>query len=71
VTAVDRGKEGVQLVVVARRPQLLMVQPLIWDECAPPTDMGRMARTDDDPHRSPACVDTYGRTAADRAGAPF
>ena len=71
LTAVDRGKEGVQVEVVAPRPQMLVVEPLIWAECAPPTDTGRMARTGDDRHRRPACVGTYGRTAADRAGAPF
>jgi len=71
VTAVDRGKEGVQLEVVAPRPQLHVVEPLKWAECAPPTDTGRMARTGYDRHRRPACVGTYGRTAADRADAPF
>jgi len=29
LTAVDRGKEGVQLQVVASRPQMLLVEPLI------------------------------------------
>jgi len=67
----DRGNERVQLEVVARRPQLRVVEPLKWAECAPPTDTGRMARTGDVCHRRPACVGTYGRTAADRAGAPF
>ena len=71
VKAVDRGKEGAQLEGVAPRPQLLVVEPLKWVECAPPTDTGRLARTGDDRHRRPACVGTYGRTAADRAGAPF
>jgi len=71
VTAVDRGKEGVQLEVAAPWPQLLVVEPLKWAECAPPTDTGRMARTGDDRHRRPACVGTCGRTAADRADAPF
>jgi len=70
-TAGDRGKEGAQLEVVAPRLQLLVVEPLKWAECAPPTDTGRMARTGDDRHRRPACVGIYGRTAADRAGAPF
>jgi len=70
-TAVDRGKEGVQLEVVAPRPQLLVVEPLKWAECAPPTDTGRMARTGDNRHRRPACVGTHNRTAADRAGAPI
>jgi len=71
LTAVDRGQEGVRLDVVAPRPQLLVVEPLKWAECAPPTDTGRMARTGDDRHRRPACVGTHGRTAADRAGAPI
>jgi len=70
-TAVDRGKEGVQLEVVAPRPQLLVVEPLKWAECALLTDTGRMARTGNDRHRRPACVGTFGRTATDRAGAPF
>ena len=70
-TAVDQGKEVAQLEVVAHRPQLLEVEPLIWAECARPTDTGRMACAGDDRHRNPACGVTYGRTAADRAGAPF
>jgi len=70
-TAVDQGKEGVQLEVVAPRPELLVLEPLKWADCAPPTNTGRMARPGDDRHRRPACVGTYGRTAADRAGAPF
>jgi len=50
VTAVDLGKEGVQLQGVAPRPQLLVVEPLKWAEYAPLTDTGRMARTGDDRH---------------------
>jgi len=71
VTAVNRGKEDLQLKVVAPRHQLPVVEPLKWAECARPTDTSRMARTGDDRHRRPACVGTYGRTAADRAGAAF
>jgi len=71
VKAVDRAKEGAQLEVVAPPPQLLVLEPLTWAECAPPTDTGRMARIGDDLRRRPACVGTYGRTAAVRAGAPF
>jgi len=71
VTAVDQGEEGIQLEVVAPRPQLLVVEPLIGAVCAPPTNTGKMARTRHDRHRCPECVGTYGRTAADRAGLPF
>jgi len=71
VPAVHQGKEGVQLEVVAPRPQLLVAEPLKGALCAPPTDTGRMARTKDHRHRRPACVGTYGRTAADRSAAPF
>jgi len=54
VKAVDRAKEGAQLEVVAPPPQLLVLEPLIWAECAPPTDTGTMARIGDDRRRRPA-----------------
>jgi len=69
--AAARDKKGAQLEIVTPRPQLLVMEPLEWDEHAPPTDNGRMAHTEDDRGQCATCVGTHGRSSADRSGAPF